>query len=83
MLEDRNGRFVVHTLLLHGSLSERVLAELVPVPLDHVTRCLVELEDAEAVEASDDGWRVSAGAYASIRARISDSGYWVDSIQGY
>ncbi len=71
--------FVLHNLLIHGGLSEPLLARVVPFPRVSMVQSLHRLREATLIEAMDGRWQVSAIGYPAARKSIVDKGYLYDA----
>jgi hypothetical protein len=72
--------FILHTLLLHGGLSSRVLADILPFSESQIISLLQALRVAGIVVSDQDTWRVAASAYPASRQFLQYEGYLVDAL---
>jgi len=75
----QNQLFILHALLLHGSLSLNALALILPIETGEVTRILHRLQAAGLVETAGDRWQVPAPVYPAVRNALSLEGYLTDT----
>jgi hypothetical protein len=69
---------LLHNLLLHNGLSQRVLAEILPLPPNVITRTALVLKDARLIEEDQGLWKVSPAGYPIVRQYLNGEGYLTD-----
>ncbi len=75
---DEDVALVLHALLLHGGLPEAALAEVLPLSRQRSLATLRRLQQLEVCEISNEYWRVSALAYALVRAWLRGRDFLTD-----
>ena len=73
-------RLVLHTVLLHDSLSEQPLTQLLPLSSFAVIKLLNRLKKAGLLESFSGGWRVTPLGYPAVRQSLAVEEYLVDQI---
>ena len=71
---------VLHALMLHGGLWDRVLPELLPIIPIEIMEYLYLLEAAGLVQSDQGFWRVTPQGYPAVRQSLQSEGYLVDDI---
>lgn len=74
------GAFVLHALLIHNGLAERILPELLPLGKDQIAKTLLQLRSAGVAEHRNEIWRVAASAYPAVRAYLRGENFLTDAI---
>lgn len=69
---------LLHNLLLHNGLSQRVLAEILPLPPNVITRTALVLKNARLIEEDQGLWKVSPAGYPIVRQYLNGEGYLTD-----
>lgn len=69
---------MIQSLLLHGTLSIDMLAEMLPFSISYTRQILSLLEEGGTALESDGIWRISAPAYPAARQLLQDEGYLTD-----
>ncbi|MDI6854199.1 MAG: hypothetical protein QME75_11435 [Deltaproteobacteria bacterium] len=80
--EENRGQLalILHTLLLHNGVSNRLLPELLPGLAAVLGQDLHKLRAAGLVELEHGEWRVTALGYPAVREFLEEGGYLVDAI---
>jgi hypothetical protein len=71
---------VLHALMLHGGLWNRIIPELVPFSPSEIIEYLFLLESAGLVESDQGFWRVTPLGYPAVRHSLQNEGYLTDVI---
>jgi len=71
---------VLHALMLHGGMWDRVLPELLPISPIEIMEYLYLLEAAGLVQSDQGFWRVTPQGYPAVRQSLQSEGYLVDDI---
>ena len=71
---------VLHALMLHGGLWDRVLPELLPISPIEIMEYLYLLEAAGLVQSGQGFWRLTPHGYPAVRQSLQSEGYLVDDI---
>jgi hypothetical protein len=71
---------VLHALMLHGGLWDRVLPKLLPISPIEIMEYLYLLEAAGLVQSGQGFWRVTPHGYPAVRHSLQSEGYLVDDI---
>jgi hypothetical protein len=71
---------VLHALMLHGGLKERLLPKVLPMAPMEIIEYLYFLQNAELVEADQGFWRVTPQGYPAVRQALQGEGYLIDDI---
>ena len=71
---------VLHALMLHGGLWDRVLPELLPIIPIEIMEYLYLLEAAGLVQSDQGFWRVTPQGYPAVRQSLQSEGYLIDDI---
>jgi hypothetical protein len=72
--------FVLHALLLHGGLTTKGLAQVLPLSATEVIESIHRLGPAGLIETAGDRYQVAAMSYPVVRKVLSQEGYLVDAI---
>jgi hypothetical protein len=71
---------VLHALMLHGGLWDRVMAEVLPIAPMEIIEYLYLLQTAGLVESDQGFWRVTPQGYPAVRQSLQSEEYLVDAI---
>ncbi len=71
---------VLHELMLQGSTTAELLANLLPYSLADVTNSLHVLRKSRLAESGPHGWRVTRLGYPAVRECLLEAGYLVGMI---
>jgi hypothetical protein len=71
---------VLHALMLHGGLWNRIMPELLPFSPSEIIEYLFLLESAGLVESDQGFWRVTPLGYPAVRQSLQSEGYLTDAI---
>lgn len=71
---------LLYTLLLHGGLSQRLIAALLPEPPSRVAYALRQLCLGGLVEEAEGEWRPTALGYPAVRRFLAQEGFLVDGL---
>lgn len=71
---------VLHALLLHGGLKERLLPEVLPLAPMEIIEYLYFLQNSGLVEADQGFWHVTPQGYPAVRQELQSEGYLTDAI---
>ncbi|EMI22953.1 hypothetical protein RMSM_00120 [Rhodopirellula maiorica SM1] len=77
---DRVHRFIVHAILLHGGLSRRSLATVLPFSPDEIHRRVSELCRAHILVEQNDELQVNLIAYPIVRRELQSEGFLTDVV---
>ncbi len=78
-MERPAGAFVLHALLVHNGLPDVILPNLLPLQKDHITKTLLQLRSAGAVECQNSIWRVTPLGYPAVRSYLRGENYLTDT----
>lgn len=67
----KQGALLLHALLLHGGLHERLLPTVLPMAPATVSALLGSLHGRGIVAEAEGEWRVSAAGYPAARAHVA------------
>ena len=73
-----NESLVLHTILLHGGASAKLIADLTPLSHNEVRRILQMFWRANLLEKEEETWQVPLLAYPTVRSFLANEGYLVD-----
>jgi hypothetical protein len=71
---------VLHALMLHGGLWERIVQEILPFAPMESLEYLYLLEGSGLVELDQGFWRVTPAGYPAVRQELQSEGYLTDAI---
>jgi len=71
---------VLHALMLHGGLWERIIQEILPFAPMESLEYLYLLEASGLVELDQGFWRVTPAGYPAVRQELQSEGYLTDAI---
>jgi hypothetical protein len=71
---------MLHALILHGGLQERLLPEVLPMPPMEIIEYLYLLQNAGLVETEKSFWRVTPEGYPAVRQALQSEGYLTDAV---
>jgi hypothetical protein len=71
---------VLHALMLHGGLWDRVMAEVLPIAPMEIIEFLYLLQTAGLVESDQGFWRVTPQGYPAVRQSLQSEEFLVDAI---
>lgn len=69
---------VLHSLLLHGGLTEKKLAFVLPFSLPKYQGLLAKLEQSNIIECTNNYWYLTTTAYPSVRKLLSTQNFLTD-----
>ena len=76
---DRLHRFVLHSILLHGGLSQSSLYTILPFSPDDIQRRVSALQRANVLDEQDERLRVTLTAYPLVRRDLQNEGLLTDA----
>jgi hypothetical protein len=71
---------VLHALMLHGGLKERLLPAVLPMAPMEIIEYLYLLQNAGLAESEQGFWRVTPEGYPVVRQELQSEGYLTDAI---
>jgi hypothetical protein len=71
---------VLHALMLHGGIKERLLPEVLPLAPMEIIEYLYLLQNAGLVETDQGFWRVTPQGYPAVRQELQSEGYLTDAV---
>lgn len=72
--------FVLHTLLIHGGMTNALLMQLLPFSSTDVLNGLHRLQRAELIQRGDSGWYILPLGYPAVRAFLDQEGFPLDPL---
>ncbi|MDO9531229.1 MAG: hypothetical protein Q7O12_03750 [Deltaproteobacteria bacterium] len=71
---------VLHALMLHGGLKERLFPKVLPMAPMEIIEYLYLLQNAGLVKSEQGFWRVTPEGYPAVRQELQSEGYLTDAI---
>lgn len=71
--------FVLHNILLHGSMTSNLIADLLPFAVSEVSEALEQLRAAHMLEEKDGIWCISPIGYPAVRQFLKGEEYLLDN----